>query len=616
MNLDEYDGSASKGSKINEYLYRISSHRPDGSHVGNAILNPWESQWEEGWDQKYPDLYTRNRPEGSYYAVGTTDTLNTIFQKIDQQTGKPIENTTIRDYITPGFDICDAKGNVYQVGDTITNGSVTGTVTQDENGVYVEWTKIDLDPGDETGAGAKDFDQTIFVKPKTGFWGGNDVPTNISGISGVYDESGNNIGSFPVPDPVDVPVKTPDVKATTSNIYFGGDKPAVSDLYDFTAPTEAWQTAYVSITLPEGVSVDNTKDGDYSVTVTVSPISEGTYTEQSTTVKSKVNVFTPEAQFEDSTIYLGNSANYSDNAPASVTWKHGETTSSGVNMIGAAPSVIYEYSTVAAAFTDCTTVTPTLKVNGIACGSANAFTVHVLKPSVTVTLTDTAAYYGDSYTPNGGTASVSWADSHSDHTSIPAASGTIPYSSATLKYYSDDAKTTEMGTITMPNEDVNVYVKAFAGAKELTITSIETNCSVEDHNCETHNGGYFIVHPLTCSLTITKDMATGNSLFDENDSFIFTVTGSGTTKIVGLPIGTYTVTESDGPTGWSWRYTADGRQSTTVSGAAPNGGVTVTNTLSINKWLSGSSYAVNTWNGSGITAKGIFAAIAKLVKGE
>ena len=617
LNLPAYAGARSSGSKINEYMYRVSSHRPDGSHVGYSVLNEWEKE-NSDWNQRYPDNLTRNRPEGSYYPVGDTSALNDIFQSIAQQTGKPIENAVIRDYITPGFDICDANGNVYEVGKTITNGSVTGTVKQDANGVYVKWTEVDLDPGDATGDGAKSFSQSIYLKPKAEFWGGNQVPTNITGISGVYDESGNNIGSFPEPSPVDVPVKKPVVTATTSNIYFGGTTPSVSDLYDFAEPTEAWQTAYVDIDLPkpEDVSVDNTKDGDCIVTVTVSPKNSGTYTAQSTIVTSKVYVFEPEAVFMDSTIYLGNTADYAVNQPASVTWKHGKTVSTDVAMIGEAPDVDYNYDKNADAFTDCRTVQPTPKVTERPCGSANSFTVHVLKPTAAVVLADTTCYFGNTYTPAGGEAVVSWNDSHSDHQNVPAASGREPYENGELKYYADSNKTTTKEPSVMPRDDVKIYVKAFHGNDELMVTSWKTTCDVKDHNCTAHSGEYFTVHPLFCTLTITKSVDSEKLKLDPNQSFIFnfkrdgnavaetiggrvTVQGNGSVTIKGLPTGTYSVTEE---TGWSWRYemtsTADPMK-VTANETNHDVKVTVTNTRVHDKWLDGNAVAVNNWNSEG-----------------
>ena len=100
-------------------------------------------------------------------------------------------------------------------------------------------------------------------------------------------------------------------------------------------------------------------------------------------------------------------------------------------------------------------------------------------------------------------------------------------------------------------------------------------------------------------LTITKS---GAEDIDENQSFIFTVTGpndfsakvviqgNGSVTIKGLKIGTYTVTED---TDWSWRYTSqNGRQSITLRPAEKNE-VTFTNSRSKGKWLGGDAYKHN-----------------------
>ena len=186
----------------------------------------------------------------------------------------------------------------------------------------------------------------------------------------------------------------------------------------------------------------------------------------------------------------------------------------------------------------------------------------------------------------------------------------------------------------MPNQDVPVNVTAVKNdTVEIPLDKV-TFVNGTSH-AGSANEPEFTIHPLTCSLTITKDMATGSALFDENDSFIFTVTGSGntyanavdlkvvingtgTTKIVGLPIGTYTVTESDGPTGWSWRYTASGEGDVTLgnTSATDKGTITITNALTINKWLSGSSYAVNTWQKNGSVVRKVFDTVASILKGE
>ena len=102
-------------------------------------------------------------------------------------------------------------------------------------------------------------------------------------------------------------------------------------------------------------------------------------------------------------------------------------------------------------------------------------------------------------------------------------------------------------------------------------------------------------------LTITKS---GAKDIDENQSFIFTVTGpnnfsakvviqgNGSVTIKGLKVGTYTVTED---TGWSWRYTPQdsGSQKITLSATEANNTVTFTNKRSKDKWLGGDAYKLN-----------------------
>ena len=110
--------------------------------------------------------------------------------------------------------------------------------------------------------------------------------------------------------------------------------------------------------------------------------------------------------------------------------------------------------------------------------------------------------------------------------------------------------------------------------------------------------------PLNADLTIKKE---GWNATDENQSFIFTVTGpnnfsmdvvvhgNGSITIKDLPIGTYTVTEN---TDWSWRYTPKGDNGKKITLVA-NGENTVTfeNERSLIYWLSGDSFCTNWWGG-------------------
>lgn len=515
--------TASSGAKVNEYLYRVSSHRSDGSHVtADTIQNPWEKE-NTNWSKQYWDIYTRNRPEGSYFANGDTSALSSIFQKIAQQTGKPIENAVIRDYITPGFDICDSSGKIYQVGDEIEGGDCIGTVKKDSDGVYVEWEKVTLDPGDAAGVGKKEFQQTIYLKPNPEFWGGNQVPTNIGGISGVYDESGKNIGSFPMPDEVDVPLNVPEISGSDRTIYYGSTAPTAGELFQANAPTESdsWKTAYVTIGAPEITGfVSNQDCGRYTGTITVSPKYEGIYGSETKTATA---------------------------------W------------------------------------------------------VHVLKP--TVTWTDCQKYYGD--TLNGFTAEpvgVTWTDSEHEKTATDAGQATAPVLS--YEFAIKDSKTV------MPNTDVYVSVTT-----KVNGTDVISNMTYDWQRasfCADNEGApaeaQFRIHPLTCTLTISKS---GWVSIDENQSFLFkyqrtggnsvgtaiegvvTVQGNGFVQITGLPIGTYQVSEDEN---WSWRYTPKTKpQSATLTTAASATALTFENSRPKTLWLNGCSWAVNNWNNTEAT---------------
>lgn len=105
------------------------------------------------------------------------------------------------------------------------------------------------------------------------------------------------------------------------------------------------------------------------------------------------------------------------------------------------------------------------------------------------------------------------------------------------------------------------------------------------------------------SLTIRK---TGWDRIDENQSFIFKVTGDGlpetglkvtitpsvkdSVTIAGLTVGkTYNVTEESG---WSWRYRA-GSDSLTLEADAAKNVITISNTRAKSLWLNGCAYTEN-----------------------
>lgn len=371
LGLKASEGKDSDGCKVNEYMYRVSSHRPDGSHVDNNRVNEWE-QGSDSWEGLYTDARTRNHENGYYLTTDNAAELQRIFTQIAQQTGEAVKDVTIRDEISESFVPCDAAGNAYNVGDTITSNGKTGTVRQDANGnYYIEWTNVTLTPeqidsNKVVTKPAETFQSTLYVKPRDGFLGGNNVPTNGS-ESGVYTAAGNQIKPFPQPE-VNVPIKMGAFEAQTRNIYYGNAAPTLPELSTAT-PLEAWQTRYVTITRTSNTDVSNTTDGEYAVTVTVTPEAEKETSAgapaiaQTTTVNSVVNVYKPEITFNDSRINYGETADYSSNG-GTVVWKHEGTAAESASMTGTAPALTYAYDPAAAAFTKDTYVKVTVSANG------------------------------------------------------------------------------------------------------------------------------------------------------------------------------------------------------------------------------------------------------------
>lgn len=372
LGLKASKGKDSEGCKINEYMYRVSSHRPDGSHVDNNRVNEWELG-TDSWTGLYTDARTRNHENGYYLTTDNADKLKEIFTQIAQQTGEAVKDVTIRDEISESFVPCDAAGNAYTVGDTITSNGKTGTVRQEANGnYYIEWTKVTLTPEQVDSnkvvtKPAETFQSTLYVKPRDGFLGGNNVPTNGEN-SGVYTADGNQIKPFPQPE-VNVPVDCNAFAGQVKNIYYGNAAPTLPELSTAT-PLEPWQTRYVTITRTSNTDVSNTTDGTYTVTVTVTPdvakeTSAGTpATEKTASVTSTVNVYKPEITFKDSIIDYNTTPNYATDNLGGAVWKHEGTAADPANMTGEEPALAYSYDPEASAFTQDTGVKVTVSANG------------------------------------------------------------------------------------------------------------------------------------------------------------------------------------------------------------------------------------------------------------
>lgn len=311
----------------------------------------------------------------------------------------------------------------------------------------------------------------------------------------------------------------------------------------------------------------------------------------------QVNVpIKPELTVNDKVIYEGGSADVSGlyNAADTSSWKYdfvnvsyevknGNTAVSG----SVSPADCTDYTVKATFSPKYDGKNADGKINDDVTVDDTA-TVHVLKPTVTVTANDVWKYYGEDYnTPDGSTVtgSVTWADEHSHDVSGITVIGSEPYTENDLVYSYDHGK------FVVPNTDTTIAVVAKVGGVEKASTT-------------------YVVHPKFCTLTVNKEVA---KLYGANDSFIFNVVGEGNIKyeakvvingagsatLTGLPVGSYTVTED---IGWSWRYTCDSStKSTVLSSAKDKDSVTITNKLDDNKYLGNETYVINKCESSTIT---------------
>ncbi|MEG2353892.1 MAG: vWA domain-containing protein [Clostridium sp.] len=127
-------------------------------------------------------------PKDYFFNCSEATDLDKIFNEISSETGTSLEKCKIKDYIDPKFIITqESIKELRAMGATVTT-EIKGGVTYQ----VVIWTET-IKPGTEG------FKGTIIIKPKDASVYGKDLPTNINGISAVYDKTGNNIGSFPLP---------------------------------------------------------------------------------------------------------------------------------------------------------------------------------------------------------------------------------------------------------------------------------------------------------------------------------------------------------------------------------------------------------------------------------
>ena len=331
---------------------------------------------------------------GYYLTPDEATDLNNIFKTISENIQSANidlgSETVVKDTVSKYFDLPANTSDIHlytaaakadgTFADKVEASGVTATI---ENGAVsvtgfdfnANFVSKELKSDDTYG---KKLIIEFTVTQKGGFLGGNNVVTNGEN-SGVYDKEGNKVEAFPLPQ-VNVPIKDVTVTAADKNVYLlggltaaqlkegatvtvGEGTKAVS--LDLSKANENygladWQTAYVDITVEvkdkDGNAVTDlnalTDDTTYTISVTVAPKTDGagasgtpaTAESGVNSPAANINVFKPVLTFKDSEVYYGDTApDYTGNL-TDTKWKHGDTASTTVTMIGDAPTLALTYT--------------------------------------------------------------------------------------------------------------------------------------------------------------------------------------------------------------------------------------------------------------------------------
>ena len=341
----------------NRFMHYLSSNYPNAQSMSNGG--------------------TPDEKKGYYLSAADADTLKDIFQKISDniQTGGSSStldsNAIVRDVLTKELQLPEGTAadditiETYKAanGNTVTNPDAAGAWIKDSvNGITAsigaDGRTIDVTGFDfsrnfvaDTGRLEGNVSQTgdfygrklvitIPVEPNPAFFGGNNINTNAAD-SGIYanEEEATPVDIFVSPN-MNIPVNC-NVTGNDQSIYIT-QSADVTEMVNLGAEPDGWNNSHVTIayvvkdgdtvigtyTIQPGATT-GTWDGDsvspedckdYTVTCTVTP-NNGTYDSvnnapvnaKSQDVNAKVHVLVPKVSVNDTTINLGETANFSNN---------------------------------------------------------------------------------------------------------------------------------------------------------------------------------------------------------------------------------------------------------------------------------------------------------------
>lgn len=647
--LPAYDGNGKNtDNNLNRFLQYTSSYYKNAEKInvdGYELVKPID---RKGALKIYPTYC---------YSASNPTALTNSFKQLAQEiiikqiiSEKMDESTVLKDYITPYFELDtsketkvytynhtgkDASGNAlfasegseYAKAQIEVNGNVVSVRNLDyEEGIVADITDVG---GNVTYRGYK-YSVQIPIKVKKGFLGGNNVPTNET-LSGVYSDE-NTIGpnekvvrwcEFPVPT-VNVPVKEFTFELADKNIYANTlykENALITDypickfdggVIDFSKGNyglEDWQNKFVEISKVKSIpiydyfhevgydktnsngtdiySVSLFRDGtsfggnsgyhfypdsiDCSATITITASDDN---RQSYTATSKATVFYPEVTFADITAPVGTDIfslfktlkiqnyNYHIVPYKQMVWKNGNTLSTAVTMSGY-PNINFQF------------VLWTYEDKDRLCENGRTFDDTAVMVGA-YKLNEDVYATGIQYVHEK--CSENEKELPNDYHFWVHANG---YCKLTIqKTGSDSADVNQSHIFYIRNEDHAQY---------------EDNEYPQDSEC-------WVIDKYD-QAQIREDLRCPNDV-DMN----VIVHGNESVTVI-LPAGTYTVMEDDGSYqstygGWSWRYYADASGQEVTLNANTSEATLVFNNERVNdQGLSGGSWLVNEFTGSGLVRK-------------
>lgn len=532
-------------TRTNKYMHLVSSNYKDAT----AMDNPGTATYPEGG-------------KSYFLSAGSASELNSIFQQISQEVGGSTSNlddkAVIRDIVTPYFNMPTdpSKVKVYTAKSNGTAESDGSTVIKWEDKVDFEG-KVSIQGntvsvsgfsykenwcGPASNGGFHDGKKLIIqfnVTAKDGFLGGNDVPTNED-TSGIYDkdgEDGKRIDSFEIPK-VNVPIKPVTVTAADKNVYLLG-----------------------------GVTTDQLKTG------------------------ATVNCGSVELKLGEPNYGLADWQNKYVNITGEMKDKDGNAISTdGLKDLTADTTY-----TVSVAVTPKTKGESTNEKGPAATEQTNTArgTINVFTPELT--FKDSEAYYGETVPANNDYSSNRVGTEKWKHDGTEAVPSKMLGEEPTLDItYTPDESTVKDGKYTKQDAAVKATVKINGTDVTAHTTFQHQDCkpACDWENPAKKGDPAFLIHIKTCQLTISKEGGATdepyvfNILKDGEKYSEVTIRGNGNETLYELPIGTYTIQED---TGWSWRYSANVKNSAKLTAQNPTGSITCTNKQEKDKWINGFS---------------------------